>query len=87
MRTDSNNLYVYDEEQDNEKKIISFDMQIDDGYYFDSYILSGVRLELIDSMSVFDETSVNYLYSLDGIMLRQIMLSNKFGPISPFISW
>lgn len=81
MRADSNYIYIFDEEQNDEKAIIRFDMALNESLEFNSTMLSVVQLVEIDSQSVFGQPSINYTYRLDGLMLRHITLSNKFGPI------
>ena len=63
-----------------EDTIYKLNAQIGEIWYPESEIAWSVELEEIDSIFIFDNLSRVLRYRVDGLILRWITLSDKFGP-------
>jgi len=80
VRADSNYIYYYNIYSEKEDTIYKLNAQIGEKWYPESEIAWSVELVEIDSIFIFDNLSRVLRYRVDGLILRWITLSDKFGP-------
>lgn len=81
LRVDSNCVFVYDDKEEKDIKLIDLTTGIGERREVLFNYIGFVELYDVDSVDVLGYQSINKTYRLDGLILSYLTLSNKFGPI------
>ncbi|MGD8306576.1 MAG: T9SS type A sorting domain-containing protein [Ignavibacteria bacterium] len=79
VRADTNFIYYYNTFHNSEDTIINLSVLLNDPYFPESEYAWSVELISIDTMDIFGFSSRTLQYRLDGLILRYVNLSDKFG--------
>jgi len=79
VRVDENHIYYYNTYQNKEDTIINFSAELNVTYFPESEFAWSVELIEIDTIILFDINTRILRYRVDGLILRYINFSDKFG--------
>jgi hypothetical protein len=79
VRVDENHIYYYNTYQNREDTIINLDAELNVTYFPESEYAWSVELVEIDTIILFDKNTRKLRYRVEGLILRYINLSDKFG--------
>jgi hypothetical protein len=79
VRIDENHIYYYKIYENEEDSIINLSAELNVPYYAESEIAWTVELIEIDTVDLFDVSTRILRYKLDGLVLRYVNISDKFG--------
>ncbi len=81
IRVDSQYIYYFDSSKSREQRIFKLDGVVGDTTQFLFYYYDISRIERIDTVEVFGETTRIITYSCDGLAVAEFTFSDKFGLI------
>lgn len=81
IRSDGNDFFYYDENENGEDTLFRTDVEIGDQWEVQFNVTMHVSVESIDTITIFGYSSRVITYRLDGLILFYVSLSDKFGPV------